>query len=76
MEIEEALFMKELVNSNRHVVTDAEHSTKRIRTRTQVSYLAQKLHGVTFLLQWICIIASTQHFDFASLYFHFLTGTY
>jgi len=50
MEIEEALFMEELVNSNRHVVTDAEHSTECIGTRTQVSNLAQEFHRVAFLL--------------------------
>ena len=76
MEIEKSLFMEKLVNSNRHVVTNAEHCTKGIGTRTQVSDLAQEFHGVTFFLQWICIVASTQHFDFFSLHFRFLTGTY
>ena len=76
MEIEKSLFMEKLVNSNRHVVTNAEHCTKGIGTRTQVSDLAQEFHGVTFFLQWICIVASTQHFDFFSLHFHLLTGTH
>ena len=76
MEIEKSLFMEKLVNSNRHIVTNAEHCTKGIGTRTQVSDFAQEFHGVTFFLQWICIVASTQHFDFFSLHFYFLTGTY
>ena len=76
MEIEESFFMEELMDSDRHIVADAEHSTKCIGTRTQMSYLTQEFHGMTFLLQWICIVASTQHFDFTSLHFHLLAGTY
>ena len=76
MEIEESFFMEELMDSDRHIVADAEHSTKCIGTRTQMSYLTQEFHGMTFLLQWICIVASTQHFDFTSLHFHLLAGAY
>ena len=68
--------MEKLMDSNRHVVTNAEYRSKSIGTRTQMRYLTQELHRVTFLLQRIRVVASTQHFDFTSLYLHLLAGTY
>ena len=76
MEIEESAFVEELVNSNRHVVTNAEHCTKGIGTRTQVSNLAQEFHRVAFFLKWISIITNAQHFNLTSLNFGSLSGTY
>ena len=76
MEIEESLFMEESVDSDSHVMTDAEHCTKCIGTWTQVRYLTQELHRVSFLLQWISIVASTKYFYFACLNFTSLTRTY
>ena len=40
--------------------------------RQQMGNLAQEFHRVPFLLQRVCVIASTQHFDFTSLHFHLL----
>ena len=59
--------MEEGVDGNGHVVTDAEHGTKCIGTRTQVGYLAQELHGVTLLLQGITVIAGAKHLNLACL---------
>ena len=64
------------VNGISHIVTDTEHSTECIRTRTQMGYLAKELHRVPFFLQRIRIVASTQHFNFTCLDFSFLTGAY
>ena len=68
--------MEEFMNGNSHIVTDTEHSTECIRTRTQMGYLAKELHRVPFFLQRIRIVASTQHFNFTCLDFSFLTGAY
>ena len=68
--------MEKLVDSNCHVMTNTEHRTKSIGTRTQMGNLAQEFHRVPFLLQRVCVIASTQHFDFTSLHFHLLAGAY
>ena len=68
--------MKESMDSYRHVMTDAEHRTESIRTGTQVSNLTQEFQRMTFLLQRICIITSTQHFNLTSLNLSLLTGTY
>ena len=76
MEIEEPFLMEEFMNGNGHIVTNTEYSAERIRTRTQVGNLTKELHGMSFLLQRIRIVASTQHFYFASLDFSFLTGTH
>ena len=76
MEIEEPFLMEELMNGDSHIVTNAEHSAERIRTRTQMGYLTKELHRVSLFLQRICIVASSQHFDFTSLDFGFLTGAY
>ena len=67
--------MKELVDGNCHVMTNTEHRTERIGTGTQMSYFTKELHGMTFLLQRIRVIASSQHFDFAGLHFGLLAGT-
>ena len=67
--------MKELMDGNRHVVTQYETPPRRIGTGTQMGYLTEKLHGMTFLLQRIRVIASSQHFDLAGLHFGLLTGT-
>ena len=67
--------MEELVDSNGHIVTNTEHSSESIRTRTQVSNLAQEFHRVSFLLQRISIIACSQYFNFTSLDFACLSGT-
>ena len=75
MEIEETSFMEELMNGDCHVMTDTEYGTKRIRTRTQMSDFTQELHGVSFLLQRISIVASTQYLNFTRLDFGSLTGT-
>ena len=76
MEINEAFLMKESMDSYRHVMTDAEHRTESIRTGTQVSNLTQEFQRMTFLLQRICIITSTQHFNLTSLNLSLLTGAY
>ena len=76
MKIEEPFLMEEFMNGNSHIVTDTEHSTECIRTRTQMGYLAKELHRVPFFLQRIRIVASTQHFNFTCLDFSFLTGAY
>ena len=68
--------MEESMDSYRHVMTNAEHSTKSIRTGTQVSNLTQEFQRMTFLLQRICIITSSQNFNLTSLNLCFLTGTY
>ena len=68
--------MKESMDSYRHVMTDAEHRTESIRTGTQVSNLTQEFQRMTFLLQRICIITKTQHFNLTSLNLSLLTGTY
>ncbi len=75
MKIEESSVMEELVDGNRHIMTNTEHSPERIGTGTQMGYLTEELHGMTFLLQRIRVIASSQHFDFAGLHFGLLTGT-
>ena len=50
MKIEETTFMEELMDSDSHVVADAEYSSKCIGAGTQVSDLTKKLHRMTFLL--------------------------
>ena len=50
MEIEESPVMEKLVDSNCHVMTNTEHRTKSIGTRTQMGNLAQEFHRVAFLL--------------------------
>ena len=76
VEIEETSFMEELMNRNSHVMTDTEHCTKRIRTRTQVGNLTQELHWMSFFLQWISIVTSTQYFNLTCLNFCCLSGAY
>src|SRR3712207_1741148 len=76
MKIVKTSLVKEFVNSNRHMVTNTEYSSKRIGTRAQMSYFAQELHRVPFLLQRISIVANTQYLNFPGLHFHLLTGTY
>ncbi len=76
MEIDETFLMEKSMDSYRHVMTNAEHCTKSIRTGTQVSNLTQKLQCMAFLLQRICIITSSQNFNFTSLNLSFLAGTY
>ena len=44
MEIEESTIMEELMDCVSHIMTDTEYRAKRIRTRTQVSDLAQEFH--------------------------------
>ena len=74
MEIEETSLMKELVDSDRHVMTDAEHGTKRIGTRTQMSYFTKKFKRVTFLLQRISSrIGCAVNLNFGSLDLYILT---
>ena len=67
--------MEERVDGNRHIMTNTEHSPERSGTGTQMGYLTEERHGMTFLLQRIRVIASSQHFDFAGLHFGLLTGT-
>ena len=59
MEIEEPFLMEEFMNGNGHIVTNTEYSAERVRTRTQVGNLTKELHGMSFLLQRIRIVAST-----------------
>ena len=75
VEVEEAFFVEELVDGNGHVVTDAVHGSKCVGSRTQVGDFAQKLHGVSFLLKRIGVVASTQYLYLAGLDFGFLSGT-
>ena len=53
MEIEIAVLVEIGVDRHRHVMTDTEDCTKRVRTRTQMRDCAQELHRQTFLLQRI-----------------------
>ena len=55
------------MDSNCHIVTNAEHCTESIGTRTQVSNLTKEFHRMTFFLQRISVIASTQHLYFTCL---------
>ena len=50
MKIEKTTFMEKLMDSDSHVVADAEYSSKCIGTGTQMSDLTKKLHRMTFLL--------------------------
>ena len=75
MKVEKATFMKKLMDSNCHIVTNAEHCAESIGTRTQVSNLTKEFHRMTFFLQRISVIASTQHLYFTCLNLGSLTGT-
>ena len=50
MKIEKTTFMEELMDSDSHVVADAEYRSTCIGAGTQVSDLTKKLHRMTFLL--------------------------
>ena len=76
VEIEVSVLVEVGVDSHGHVVTDAEHSAKRVRTRAQVRNGAQVFHTQTFLLQRIFLgVGSAEHLKLRQLYLHRLSGT-
>ena len=73
MRIEKASIMEKLMDSVSHIVTNTEYRSKCIRTRTQMSDLTQKLHGVSLFLQRISSwISRTEDLNLGSLYLHAL----
>ena len=65
--------MEKLMDSVSHIVTNTEYRSKCIRTRTQMSDLTQKLHGVSLFLQRISSwISRTEDLNLSSLYLHAL----
>ncbi len=69
VEIEESSVVEELVNSNSHVVANAENCSKCVGTQTEVSKLTHVLETLSFLLHWIVVRACAKHFYFCCLYF-------
>ena len=76
VEIEESVLMEVLVNSHRHIVANAEHSTEGVGTWAEVCDGAQVLHAESFLLQWILLwVGCAVHFEFGELNLYRLTAT-
>ena len=63
------------MDSHRHVVADAHHSTKGIGTETEVSILTHVLEALSLLLHRIVAAAETVDFDAFALNLNALTGT-
>ena len=69
------MLMEVCVDSNRHVMTDAHHSTESICTQTHVSVLSHILEALAFLLHWVVVTAETVDLDCLCLNLRCLTLT-
>ena len=70
MEVAESLLVEEGVYGVGHLVPHAEYGSERVGAGTQVGYLAQELHGVSFLLKRIGLrVGGAVHFECFGLYF-------
>ena len=62
--VNEAAFLEKLVNGKREPAANPKDGAKKIRARTQMRNLAQKLRGVAFLLERVTIVRRAHDFDF------------
>ena len=51
------------MDGNRHIMTDAHHSTECICTQTHVRVLSHILEALAFLLHWVVVTAEAIDFD-------------
>ena len=67
MEVIESMIVEILMDSDCHIVTNAEYSTEGIGTKTQVSILAHVLKTLSLLLHRVVAWAETVDFNLLTL---------
>ena len=63
MDVNETAVLKELVNGECEPAPHPKDATKKIRARTEMRDLAEKLRCVTLFLEWIGIIGGSNNVD-------------